>query len=321
MYFPYFRGKQYELITIRETATLFASARITPIISPVREQFRGLQKALSAVCDAKAKAILVVNPAHGQLNQDGSSIIAMLDSHFKTQENILIGIRLSSQVDAEAAQAMCKQAGNRPLALIHAGMKNAKEFARHLTKIPNISHHIYLDEECGKLYQRNFRTKGTEQILIRDGFQRRRNRDHPDVEYFSDLHITYEDEGMGGFGDYLIVGDEFSEGGGPAYTIAIHLTYIDPDQDSAMFVRHFLSHRQDTPKDPAGKFAEALTRLVEFLDGPSGAKVSETTAIKELRDLHKRQHYPGLGYVKKLSMKHHLETLASFMHGQRELIK
>ena len=67
---------------------------------------------------------------------------------------------------------------------------------------------------------------------------------------------------MSGFGDFLIVGDEYSESGGPAYTIAIHLTYIDFDQDEAMHVRHFLSDRQDTPKDPGGKFSEALTKLV-----------------------------------------------------------
>ena len=40
------------------------------------------------------------------------------------------------------------------------------------------------------------------------------NKDHPDIEMFSDLHITYEDIGMTGFGDFLIAGDEYREGGG-----------------------------------------------------------------------------------------------------------
>ena len=75
-----------------------------------------------------------------------------------------------------------------------------------------------------------------------------RNRDYEPLEKFSDLHVTFEDEGMDGFGDFLIVGDDFSESGGPAYAIAIHLTFIDPDKEDEMWIHHFLSDRQDTPK-------------------------------------------------------------------------
>jgi hypothetical protein len=39
----------------------------------------------------------------------------------------------------------------------------------------------------------------------------------------------------------------------------------------------------------------------------------ETSAVKEFRDLHAKGHFPGLGYVKKLSMNHHIETLADFL--------
>jgi hypothetical protein len=116
---------------------------------------------------------------------------------------------------------------------------------------------------------------------------------------------------MDGFGDFLIVGDEYSESGGPAYAIAIHLTFIDPDQDDSMQIYHFKSERQDTPKDPAGKFAEALANMMNVLNGPR-SKVLETNAVKEFRMLHKQGHFPGLGYVKKLSMNHHIETLADY---------
>ena len=49
MYHPYFRGKQYELITIREMAPLLKTAGFRPIIEPVREALSGLHKALDAV--------------------------------------------------------------------------------------------------------------------------------------------------------------------------------------------------------------------------------------------------------------------------------
>ncbi len=116
---------------------------------------------------------------------------------------------------------------------------------------------------------------------------------------------------MDGFGDFLIVGDDYTESGGPAYAVTIHLTFIDSDQDDSMQIYHFTSKRQDTPTDPAGKFAEALEQMIKTLDAPK-SKVLETEAIKEFRMLYDRRHFPGLGYVKKLSMNHHIETLADY---------
>ena len=52
MYFPYFRGKQFELIAIRDTATLLADSGFIPIIEPVKEALKGLGRALDVVCDA-----------------------------------------------------------------------------------------------------------------------------------------------------------------------------------------------------------------------------------------------------------------------------
>jgi hypothetical protein len=116
---------------------------------------------------------------------------------------------------------------------------------------------------------------------------------------------------MNGFGDFLMVGDDYSESGGPAYAVAIHLTFIDPAQDDAMYIYHFKSDTQDTPTDPAGKFAEALENMMTVIDDP-GSNVLETNAVKEFRQLHEDGHFPGLGSVKKLSMSHHIETLADY---------
>lgn len=43
MYFPYFRGKQYELLTIRETAPVLAGSKFIPIIEPVKQALGGLE--------------------------------------------------------------------------------------------------------------------------------------------------------------------------------------------------------------------------------------------------------------------------------------
>ena len=169
---------------------------------------------------------------------------------------------------------------------------------------------IFFAAHTGKLYWKHF--AGCKRVLIKDGFKRRRNADYEEHEKFSDLHLTYMDDGMDGFGDFLIVGDDYSESGGPAYAVAIHLTYIDPDSEDEMYVYHFVSDSNATPTDPAGKFAEALDKLIAKLDA-GDSNLFEGDAVTDFRDLHEKGHFPGLGSIKKLSMKHHIETLADYL--------
>jgi hypothetical protein len=308
VYHPYYRGKQYELISIREMAAVFAAADFRPIVEPVRESLGGLRKALDAVLDADGHAVVIVNPHHGDMSGAGGPVSTLLKDQFG-DPRISAGILLKPNMTVvEGLKYYKAHAGHSPV-LIHAGFTDAKGLADKLGTADQQQRHVFLEPYCGKLYQKHF--KGAHRILVRDGLKKKRNADYAPIEPFSDLHVTFEDEGMDGFGDFLIVGDEYTEGGGPAYAVAIHLTFIDPDQDDAMQIYHFLSDRQNTPTDPAGKFAEALGKMIKTIDG-LGSKVLESEAVKEFRVLHADKHFPGLGYVKKLSMNHHIETLANY---------
>lgn len=309
MYHPYFRGKQFELITIRETAGLLAASGFVPIIEPVREALSGLDRTLKAVCDSDGNAVVIVNPYHGDHSDDGINISSLLEKGFLGNDSIAAGILLKEDMTIAGVMTCYEKHQGHRLTFIHAGFTETQSLALELGDDLKNTRHVFFERHCGKLYRKHF--KGTERILLRDGFERRRNADHPPVEKFSDLHVTYEEEGMDGFGDFLIVGDDYSEGGGPAYAVAIHLTFIDPAKDDAMFIYHFVSTTKDTPTDPAGKFAQALDKLITKLDSGT-SNLLESEAIKEFRQLHAKGHFPGLGYVKKLSMKHHIETLANF---------
>lgn len=309
MYHPYFRGKQYELITVREQALLFDASGFCPIIEPVKESLNGLQKSLEAVVSANASAVVVVNPEHGDHSGAGAALTQLLKDKFLNLPNISAGILLKQNTTTQNAIELHKEhAAHRPV-FIHAGFTEAKTLSEQLGAQSRQNRHIFFEQHCGTLYRRHF--KDTFRVLLRDGFKKKKNREYELVENFSDLHITYQEQGMQGFGDFLIVGDDYSETGGPAYAVAIHLTFIDPDQDNVMRIYHFKSERQDTPLDPAGKFAEALSEMIEYLDKPK-SKVYETDAVKDFRKLHARKHFPGLGVVKKLSMNHHIETLAIY---------
>lgn len=309
MYHPYFRGKQFELLCIREMAPIFSKAGFCPIIEPVRDVLGGLNRALEAVVDSDGRAIVIVNPHHGELSDSGAPLSDMLKEKYLDLPGISAGILLKQ--DTSAAEALkCRRdhASHSPV-MIHAGFGEARMLAEKLGAQSKGQSHVFFEKYCGKLYQKHF--SGVHRILLRDGFERKRNRDYDLLEPFSDLHATFQEEGMDGFGDFLIVGDDYSEAGGPAYAVAIHLTFIDPDQDDSMWIYHFVSERQDTPTDPAGKFAEALAKMMKVLNRRD-SKVLETSAVKEFREFHRQGHFPGLGYVKKLSMNHHIETLADY---------
>lgn len=310
MYHPYFRGKQYELIAIRESVDLLKASDFVPIIEPVKQSLGALQRTIALLVEKETKAIVIVNPFHGDHAADGESISALLAEDCDDCEEISAGILLKEETTLDEAVACCDDHSDHPIALIHAGFSHGKELAARLAgRLANMQN-VFFDKRSSKLYQRHF--SGGSRVLIRDGFERRKNREYPPIEFFSDLHATYQDEGMDGFGDFLMVGDDYSESGGPAYAVAIHITFIDRDRDDEMHIYHFVSDRQDTPTDPAGKFAEALAKLMRVLNS-RGNKIFESTAIAEFRQLSARGHFPGLGYVKKLSMKHHIETLAHYL--------
>jgi hypothetical protein len=313
MYYPYFRSKQYELTTIRELSSVLSASGFCPIIEPVREAFSGLDKTLRAVVENKGQAIVVINPFHGDLAGMGPLTNQLKDK--LALPGVSAGILLEAKMSVDKATALYEVHASHTPVFIHAGFRDARSLAQRFGNFTKEQRHVFVERYCGKLYQRHF--QGATRVLLRDGFNRqKRNTDYDFLEPFSDLHITFKDEGMQGFGDFLIVGDEYSETGGPAYAVVIHLTFIDPDQDDLMEIYHFKSLRRDTPQDPAGKFAEALALMMKTLDAP-GSKVLETEAVKEFRTLHRRRHFPGLGYVKKLSMNHHIETLADYFKRVR----
>lgn len=310
MYHPYFRGKQFELIAIRELAPQMAEAGFVPVIEPVREPLKALARTLQAVTDAGGQAIVIVNPEHGDHQEGGDSISALLDDGYLENEQISAGILLKPTMNlGDAIACHTAHLGHNPV-FVHAGFLEPAAFADYLGNALAGSRHVFQEDSANLLYRRHF--NGSTRVLVRDGFEPRRNADYPAVELFSELHLTYTDMGMNGFGDFLMVGDRFSEGGGPAYAVAIHLTFIDPTKEDVMYVYHFVSDTRDTPTDPAGKFAQALNKLIAKLNSGE-SHLFESSAITELRGFHEAGHFPGLGYVKKLSMKHHIETLIDYL--------
>jgi hypothetical protein len=148
-------------------------------------------------------------------------------------------------------------------------------------------------------------------VLLEDKFKpQEKNADYLDIpdEFFSDDYRYYAEDGFVGFGDYLTIGNDFTTSGRQPYAIAIHLTYVR--ENGEIWVRHFVSDSNSDRTDVAGKFGEALDKLIEFIN----ERNITTHAANEFRMLHEKGHYPGLGSLKKLSIMNHIELVHDLLN-------
>lgn len=310
MYFPYLRGKQYELIVLREMAeAIVNNGKVIPVIEPVKENFNSLKKTLEELVKFKAPFIIIVNPQVGALKQLGHKIkTEIIRGQLKDYSNYFVGYILSNTTIPSAVDDALDNWKNNQVALIH--MQNcaaANHILESAMRYNNVKHNLFMERQTSQAYKDTFST--FENVIMRDGFITRSNREHPEDEYFSDIHLTYVSSGYIGFGDFLIIGEGYSDTGGPAFAVAIHITYFSDNDE--MGIKHFISDTNDTPVNPGGKFFEALTKFNDFINANNSDFFGNTSAVKEFQDLYRREHYPGLGYIKKLSMKHHIELMMS----------
>lgn len=312
MYYPYFRGKQFELVLLRERADFISSNPINPIIEFVRDNSSSAHRVLGNLVECEAEFTVIINPLVGDLVGRQDTVLDFISGVVPPDyENISLGYIVNRNTDVGELRETIRVGDRESYTIIHYGHADGERISAETNSSDRVKTHIFIDDYTSRLYRRHFRKEGVERVLIRDGFRIMRNVDYQPSEHFSDLHITYTDDGMDGFGDFLIVGDEYRETGGPAFAIAIHLTYLGEEAD--MFVMHFVSERSGSPVDPAGKFQEALEKLMEELNRQDTLLFC-SNACDEYRDLFESSHFPGLGYVKKLSMQHHLELLSDFLN-------
>ena len=138
--------------------------------------------------------------------------------------------------------------------------------------------------------------------------ERPRNVDYLSIpeEKFTEEHKFYHEDHFYGLSDYTALPKDFIDGGMLPYAVAIHMTY-EKNSDE-IYVRHFVSDTNDDQSNIQRKFFEAASKLKEFFSSKE-----KTQAINELIQLLDNEKYPGLGVIKKLSIRNHLELMNRIM--------
>ncbi|WP_159477969.1 sce7725 family protein [Dyadobacter sp. 3J3] len=312
MYFPFLRGKQFELLALRELAALpLDPEKISPIIEPVKRDLKSILTAAKTLTRQKIEIQLIVNPEHGDLKTAKGDVLDFIDNlpaHGVT--NVVPTFIINSEKDfvffkSTIVERGYDQSGYSVVQLNTITSTNELSTLIGKTAAKNVF--IQINHIFG------LKRKYNKEILsyLNDPFvKQKKNADYeqyPD-ENFSNDYFYFSEEGYKGFADYLTIGGEYIEGGMLPYAVAIHLTYKDPDSEDIR-ICHFLSDSNDGIEDTAGKFYEALTKLVKFVNN----RDLDSLAIRQFKDYYERQAFPGLGIIKKLSIMHHIELVQSLL--------
>lgn len=300
MYFPFLRGRQFELIALRELLENdLLGDNIIPIIEPVKLS-SSLLKTVELFNKKNHQLVFVQNPSVGAYP------VSMEEE--KLDENPLYE-NLEIALDKDnVIKAYIFQDNNE---IVVNDMQNSIAI---IDSVDDISSYLEACKKEKPLYtlipdrrsiKRN--VKG-EKIILEDSFiKQKRNVDYKNNtdEFFSDWHREYIEEGYSGFSDYSIVGSEYSESGFAPKAVAIHIVYLSSEDD--LRVHHFVSENNTDSKDTAGKFGEAVAKIKHWC---TEHKIQETRGLKAFYDYCDTGRYPGLGVVKKCSIMHHLELMS-----------
>lgn len=298
------------MIALRELAeSMGDTGVIHPILEPVKESTSTLRLTIEELKKHDVAFTMLINPEVGELTEEIQLVTDIINEHIGEYDAFYIGVLLQQNSDLELVQTQLNNLENNySVNLIHKGRFPNMDRLQDFLERQTVGYNLFRDPTVIRRYRRiiDNRTK----VILSDPFNTQpTNADYannPD-EFFSDEHNFYEEDGFAGFSDYATIGEDYSDGGFAPYAVAIHLTY--EKDNGQIWIRHFVSDTNEDYTDVPGTYREALEKLIEYIDREN----IQSEACNEFREHYRTGHYPGLGSVKKLSIKHHIELITSIL--------
>lgn len=312
MYYPYLRAKQYELKALREFSVENSEQNIiTPILEPVKQQPNALNVAIDDMLDNNLKFALILNPHDGDFKHPTVRFNAWL-GHEKLMEDkdAWIPAFIYSERNFNEISSIISKYELRNVMIIFRNCMDIDD--SNAWSIVNNESVNYIVNYFGSNILRRLRKKlnetGKNIIRLDDCFKSRsRNADYAlEVdEFFSEEPFYYDSESdLDGYSDYTTLPSEYTEGGMLPYALVIHLSY-KKTKINYMFIILFQIQMKLIVI-----FVENLEKLQKI--APFYVDKYRTKAVEEIIEKAEDPNgYPGLGYLKKLSIKNHLELILS----------
>ena len=308
MYYPYFRGKQFELDTLLEVARP-VYANTLPIIEPVNNNRITILR-YNSIANRQIPVILIVNPRHPRIAFSIADVQRIfIDDALSTHHSLTLGYIIDQLSSTAELSAFLKSNPDNPKAVIFKYTLTPADLAAYDSVLhANTPDILIFDDRRTSVRMRTVLGWHTNRVLLTDGFQRQeRNSDYPAMSVFDSNTSTWRADGWQGVGDYLTIGDYFQEGGGQPLVVTFHITAPNGPN---LEVHHFSSTMLSTVKGRVSpKFIEACASLVY---SPYTIPMS-SNGLTLYRDWNLRGHATALGGAKKASMLHHMELLSSIV--------
>ncbi|HIY58200.1 MAG TPA: sce7725 family protein [Candidatus Tetragenococcus pullicola] len=288
MYYPYFRGKQYDLLAIKsllEENRL--SQKVCPIIEPIKDS-RTFQSFLKINEKRKHPIYVIDNPQTGQfLTESG-----LLPYKNRLSHTAHIVDQSLDVIEEKSDLWIVQQAS--PVLVSDWKEVTQKvvvpfEF-RLLEKIPGDK--ILSEDPFTRLPKTSFYQENSD-------------------EFFSDSQNTFRKRGFSGFSDFSIDSRTYYEKGYPSPILSLHLVYF---KENTLRIHHFLSPEEASSQSE--KFFFLMEEISKWTDTLCGKEV--TVGLSLLLKAFDNQHFPGMGIMRKASVMHHLELMSRFLDQQTE---
>lgn len=308
MYFPYLRGRQFELLAIRELMKANKlSENVIPIIEPVKFTST-LSSTIETFKNTNNKLAIISNPEVGDcfselsLDEKKDKVDAFQD--VSKISNVIWAYLMNSRISSHIKSKIENKEFNNEIMAICLNEDNVVDYLETFD--------IFKPNYSVIPYDPAFRDIRDNRVQIADRFKKKKRNSEYDTdgdEPFSKDHLYYREDNYIGFSDYSIIGNEYSDSGFAPYAVAIHIVFF---KDNALRIKHFVSDSNDDVSDPANKFHEAVGKLVEW----NKIEQLNPIGIQQFEEYYKTGAYPGLGVAKKLSIMHHLEIMGEYLDKQ-----
>ena len=322
MYFPYLRGRQNELLCLRELLDAGKlSSKIIPIIEPVKFSST-LFSTLTKFIEMGHQVIVIRNPEVGSFRKESGDMIKNIEkeSDEKKKEKIRKTLEGYKEVWNNSQIQKAYLVDDDVISMVREKKLDAKDVVIINIKKGNYRYYEEYGEEIIGKY--TVVPKGgdfediieDDIIILEDSYRKaKRNIDYienPD-ELFSRNHIVYKKRGFVGFSDFSMVGNDFDESGFAPLAIAIHIMYFGNRDE--LKIHHFVSESNESISDPARKFEEAMNKLVNWENFDI---IPKTIGLDNLIECYNIGKFPGLGVIKKYSLMHHIQMMGEYLEAR-----
>lgn len=310
MYLPFLRGKLYELKAIKEYIEegygKEYGRHIMPIIEPVKKDLRPLLSCVDAMGKASMPFAVVMNSQMGDFQRISFDVPSFMSGVAGIEWTP--AFEVNGNANVEAIESSIQEFGFKNVMLVFfTNVDLDDDRIRRLVTSDAVAFIAALNLTQRPPIIAGLKETGKQIITIEDCFpEKTPNNAYRDMtdEFFSDTFSYYKSLfGLFGFSDFTALARNFREGGVLPQVVAIHMTYRKSDK--VVNVHHFLSDSRNGSNNIRAEFQEANEKIPPFYENhPS------TLAVRQISGM----GYPGLGAIKKFSVKNHFELMSRILH-------